>query len=652
VTIGRFRFHLGRFLVVWLIAAVALVVVAWAIPGINVTSTGGAFAAALVVGLLNAVVGPIVSALRLPFTAVSMLLVTLLANALIIWAAGAILPDFDVGGFGDAILGAILLAAITTVLMMVAAVDDEDSYYYAVVRRLARKSGQQVVSDEPGLVCLEIDGLAAPILRRAMRDGHMPELARWVAEGRYRLVEWETDWSSQTGASQAGILLGSNENIPAFRWIEKAERRIVATSNTDDAAEIERLHSNGDGLLANGGASRSNIMSGDATHAILTSSRIAAEKKANPDYRAFYASTFNTTRALVLFGWEVILEWTAALRAKRRGVLPRGHRGGIYPFLRAGVCVILRDLTVYSVISDIFTGRPAVYATFAGYDEVAHHSGIERADTKEALRKLDSAFGRIARAAERAPRPYRIVVLSDHGQTQGATFKQRYGYSLDDLVRLEIEGHVEGVSGEDENRAVVGTAFDEATGQGAESGGKRDKKPSVLDSEAVVLGSGNLGLVYLMREPRRLTKEEIDEAYPTLIPTLRNHPGIGVLLVRSAEHGPLALGAHGIRYLAEDRVEGEDPLRPFGSNAARHLLRTDGFTNCADIMVNSFFDPDTDEGCAFEELIGFHGGMGGEQARPFLLHPVDLPLPDEPIVGAEAVHRVLKGWRRQLQPSG
>src|SRR5262249_45758377 len=244
-----------------------------------------------------------------------------------------------------------------------------------------------------------------------------------------------------------------------------------------------------------------------------------AEKKANPDYRAFYSNSFNVTRSLALFFFEVILEYTAAIRQRRRGVQPHGHRGGVYPVLRGAVCVIGRGLTGYPGVSDIFTGRPPIYATFASYDEVAHHSGIERADTLEALRKLDESFGRIERARRHAPRPYEIVVLSDHGQTQGATFKQRYGETLEEAVRGSPggDGHVTGVAGEDENRAVVGTAFDEATGQGEKSGKKRGKKPSVLDSEAVVLASGNLGLVYLMREQRRLTLEEINEAYPDLI---------------------------------------------------------------------------------------------------------------------------------------
>jgi hypothetical protein len=94
-----------------------------------------------------------------------------------------------------------------------------------------------------------------------------------------------------------------------------------------------------------------------------------------------------------------------------------------------------------------------------------------------------------------------------------------------------------------------------------------------------------------------------------------------------------------------------DPLANFSPNAARHLRRTDGFADVADIMVGSFYDPQLDEGCAFEELISFHGGMGGPQTRPFILHPVEFPLPDGQIVGAASVHALLRGWRRQLQPS-
>src|SRR6201986_5500518 len=110
-------------------------------------------------------------------------------------------------------------------------------------------------------------------------------------------------------------------------------------------------------------------------------------------------------------------------------------------------------------------GPPAVYATFSSYDEVAHHSGLERPDTLEALRKLDQQFGRIDRARRFAPRPYEIVVLSDHGQTQGATFKQRNGYDLHALVNRSLDrATVPRLTPDDENDAKVPHAVAEATG--------------------------------------------------------------------------------------------------------------------------------------------------------------------------------------------
>jgi hypothetical protein len=305
----------------------------------------------------------------------------------------------------------------------------------------------------------------------------------------------------------------------------------------------------------------------------------------------------------------------------------------------------VRDLIVSGVLTDMMRGRPAVYATFSSYDEVAHHSGLERADTLEALRKLDARFAQIERARRYAPRPYEIVVLSDHGQTQGATFKQRNGYGLDQLVERSLSrGDVAGIAGGDEQSAMVGNAVSEATGAQA----KRPKN-DVSDRDVVVLGSGNLGLVYLMEERRRLTLEEIDARHPELLPALRAHPHVGWLLVRSSEHGAVALGARGAHYLADGRVEGEDPLAPFSPTAPRHLLRTDRFEHVADIMVGSFYDPELDDGCAFEELICFHGGLGGLQTRAFILHPSHLQVPAEPIIGAATVHGILAGWRSTLQ---
>ena len=634
-----------RLAISWALTAAAVYIAAAIVPGFEIEETGGAFVVAAAIAIVNAVVPPLVAALRLPGTLISGFLLVLLVDAASLMIADDAFPEaVAVASLADALFAALMIAAVSIVIQALTGTNDDDEYQLRVTKRIARRGDGEVRTDAPGIIFLEVDGLGLPILRAAMRDGSAPNLARWISERGYRLSEWETDLSSQTGASQAGILLGSNEDIPAFRWVEKESGRMMTCSAPADCAEIERRRATGIGLLANGGASRGNLLSGEADEVILTVSRIDAEKRANPGYRSFLANGFNVTRALALFGWEVVLEWTASIRAIRRDVRPRGHRGGIYPFLRGAMCVIVRDLVVYGVLGDMMRGRPAVYATFASYDEVAHHSGLQRADTMEALRKLDQQFGRIDRARRYAARPYEIVVLSDHGQTQGATFKQRNGYGLDELVARSLHaGEVSDYSGGDEQSAMAGHALGEATGR-AEEGAKDD----VSGEDVVVLGSGNLGLVYLMEQPRRLTLEEIEARHPKLIPALREHPHVGWLLVRSSERGALVLGGEGERRLGDGSVDGDDPLAKFSPTAAEHLLRTDGFEHVADIMVGSFYDPELDEGCAFEELISFHGGLGGTQTRPFILHPAHLELPDEPLLGAAAVHGVLAGWRRQL----
>jgi hypothetical protein len=313
----------------------------------------------------------------------------------------------------------------------------------------------------------------------------------------------------------------------------------------------------------------------------------------------------------------------------------------------------------------MYAGLPVAYTTFLAYDEVAHHSGIERADALSTLRQVDRQIGRIEAARRYAPRPYRLVVLSDHGQSQGATFLQRYGTSLEQVVRGAAEaGAVEVAGNSDEALGFLGAGLTEASSGDSRMAGvvrqtsKRrtvdgavrlgEKQEATVDGddlpEVVVMASGCLGLVSFPREPGRMTLERLTERYPRVLPALRGHPGIGFVMVRSGEHGAVAIGARGTNFLDEERVERDDPLASFGPNAARHLRRTDGFEHCADIMVNSTYWRDMDEVAAFEELVGSHGGMGGTQSYPFLLYPADLDLPEEEIVGPEAVHRRLRAW--------
>ena len=136
--------------------------------------------------------------------------------------------------------------------------------------------------------------------------------------------------------------------------------------------------------------------------------------------------------------------------------------------LRAFTTIVSRDVSVQGVINDMAEGWAAIYVDFLGYDEVSHHSGPERIDTLAVLRDLDRQVARIERAARWMPRPYKVVVLSDHGQTQGATFLQRTGTTLADLVAglcgAATSGDEDAEAGRTESSAWLRQARDAAAG--------------------------------------------------------------------------------------------------------------------------------------------------------------------------------------------
>jgi uncharacterized membrane protein YvlD (DUF360 family) len=657
-----------RALVTWVINSLGLWIGAGLVPGVTIDGWGAALLAAAVLGALNAFIWPFLIRFALPVTAWTVGIGALALNGAFVWLVAWVIEEgFVVDRIWQGVLLAAWLTVVSVVVTTVLSVDDDQVFYRSVVKRQMRKEGA-VTSDVPGVLFLEVDGLGYDVLRRALRDGNAPNMARWIDEGTHRLVRWETDWSSQTGAAQTGLLLGSNEDIPAFRWWDKEVGRAVASSAPKDVVAIEARLSTGKGLLHADGASRSNMYSGDAPHSSLTIATLRQQarhtERTGAGYLAYFSNPFAFVRTFVLMVADVAKELWHAAEQERMDVWPRGHRGFVYSLLRAFMVVVQRDLAMSAVIGDVYAGRPVVYATFSGYDEVAHHSGIERPDALAVLRNLDQTFDRIVRATEDAPRPYHVVVLSDHGQSQGATFFQRYGTTLEDVVAEATKTPV--LAGEmgDEGVMHLNVTMSAAAGTGGVPGAiakpftrgttpEDDTLPAVEADvgatadglpEVVTLASGNLGLISFPRIPHRGTLEELEERYPLVVPTLRDHPGVAFLMVRSGKHGPVMIGKGGRHYLQSGRVEGDDPLEPFGHNAAAKARRTDGFPHVADIMVNSTYWPDLEEVAAFEELVGSHGGMGGPQQYPFLLAPVAFAVPDTIMVGPGRVHRQLCDW--------
>ena len=631
---------IGRCIVVIIASTVGVLVSDLIIPGFSVDSLADALLAGTVIGVVNALIFPLLAFVVVPISALTFGIGNLVLSGVVVLFVFDNLPGVDIDGFWSAVGVLLVLAVVSAAVGAVLSADD-DAWFD---RRMAARSrrAKAVVTDVPGIVFIQLDGVSIDVFRRALRSGDLPTLDAWIHEGTHHLTGWRTDWSSQTGVSQCGILHGSNDDMPAFRWVEKATGKVMVSNHPKDAAEIQRRHSDGNGLLAHDGSSYGNLFSGDAERSGLTMSVVGRTKEGRigGSYARYFSNPYHTARTLTSFAHEVWRERRAAGDQRNRDVRPRVERSWSYAGLRAFTTVISRDVSVHAVLNDVAEGRAAIYVDFLGYDEVSHHSGPERADTLAVLRDLDRQIARISRAFQWAPRPYHLVVLSDHGQTQGATFEERYGETLGDVVGR--------LAGSADDTVAPGEAGNTESTQLLRAARGNVKEEHMAEAAATVLGSGNLGLVYLAAEPRRLTLEEIDAAYPGLVSGLVAHPGVGFVLVRSSADGAVVLGARGRHLLDRGVVEGEDPLGAFCDGAVEMVRRTDTFDTCADLMVNSLYDPETDEVAAFEHQVGSHGGLGGSQNRPFLLAPAALSAPPEAIHGPAALHRVLKGWLAEV----
>ncbi|KUN88455.1 phage holin family protein [Streptomyces griseoruber] len=676
----------GRSLAVWAVSTLTMLVLAGILPDFRLQSADGDSATTIAVtaavgagvfGLLSALVWPLLVRLLLLVPALVLGLLVFFLNGSLLLIALRLTPSGQTEAAPEtAVIVAAVMSAVASATGGALAVRDDDAYRRRLYRLAdRRRRGGPPCAATPGTVFLQLDGVGHDVLSAAVDKGLMPTIATWLGrtpgtgpasatDGRpgpgprptHRLTPWHTDWSSQTGASQLGILHGSNHDVPAFRWYEKDSREVMVCNRPTSAAELQRraVERTGDGgLLTLDGASRGNLFGGGADEQALVLSiatrRRGRETRSRAGYFAYFSDPANAVRTALSFVAEVVREIAQSTRARLRKERPRVSRGGLYPFVRAFATVVERDVVVAAVMGDLLAGRTAVYADLVAYDEVAHHSGPLGRDTEQVLGRLDRALALIEKAAEHAPRPYRIVVLSDHGQSPGETFRARYGLTLGDLVRagcgLPVPRRAEHTHSGAEARAAVRAALRRPV----EESGERHR-PSGRRSEPIVLASGNLGLISFPDVPHRMTKEEIDARHPALLSTLANHPGIGFLLVRSEEHGGVVLGAYGAETPLARLDDDPGPLAPFGPGAADAVRRTHSFPHTADIMVNSFHDPADGEVLAFEEQIGSHGGLGGAQSRPFLLSPLTLSVPVDDsglLTGAEHVHRVLRRWLRE-----
>src|SRR5512136_1714451 len=648
-----------RLLILWAIDAVAMWFTITLLPGVTVTAAyvgAVAAAAALLLAVINLFLRPIILLLALPLGFFVTFGVGFLVNAIALLLVARVLPDFQITGLLSAFIAGLVFSLINTIITGVISVDDEDSFYQGVVERLAtRQTYKDKDLSTRGLVMMEIDGLSYHHIQKALAEGYMPTLKQMIEEDGYALSRVDCGLPSQTSACQAGIMFGDNFDIPAFRWYDKDAQKLFVSGK--DAAPLNERYAKGHGLMR-GGSSINNLLAGDAEKSILTAANFKTgtpdeKKRRAEDIYLLALNPYFLMRVIVLLLGDVILELWQGWQQQRKKVEPRQDRlHKFYPFVRASMTVLMRDVSSYPMTLDIVRGAPSIYLTWPGYDEVAHHSGPWTTDAFKTLRQYDRVIARIKDIIERkAPRPYDLLILSDHGQSFGHTFLMRYGFSLKELVEKYVpQGTTVGqTTGGDDGTLQLTSLTGELQnvqeqGVGGSAGkaivkqaGKYADRATTAQLAAgeltapvsiTVCGSGNLGQIYFDLYPRRIKQNELDAAYPGLVAALAQHEGIGLVVVADEAGVPIALGKKGQRNLHTGQVRGEDPLKMYGDPElrAQQVRHVADFPHVGDIIVLSTVYADGTV-AAMDELVRNHGGLGGEHTDAFLFHPEDMTVP-------------------------
>ncbi|MEZ4387835.1 MAG: phage holin family protein [Candidatus Krumholzibacteriia bacterium] len=681
----RFWGILGRYVLVWLVYLLAMLLATSLFPGMSLdTSQQGWWVVALIVpvefAVLVILLRPLLLFLTLPLNALSLGLPSLLFNALILKLTADVNGCLVVTSYRDAFFATVLMTAVATSVIGWLGLDEAYPLLQTLLYRVGRRWGpRRTEGSRRGLLILQIDGLSSRALVHAMKRGRVPTLSALVKSGSHDLVRWSSGLPSNTPAVQAGMLYGTRDDVPGYRWFDREDQTFKVVSSPSTARELdERLQRSGFTPLLAGGSCISSLLSGGADKRLLTVSTMAEFRQSRrleqADLNLFYVSPTAYTGALLAGLWDYLSGLTLGTIGLLRRRRPR-LRGHPLKLAQSAVTnAVMRHAAFFWLRQDMVRGAPVIYSNFVGYDDVAHFSGPTDYEAMVLLAAFDRGLRKLRRFARRhAVLDYDLVVLSDHGQTASVPFRLIDGRSLGQVVADSVGQAVDqGASAGDaayldallrELAAGVGRTgwavrrgertlrrIRDRRGSGADQEARSDRSlPARSDEEAgtderpelAVCVSGCLAHLYLRGEQGRLSLEQLRERCPGLVPALLAHPGVGFAVARLASGEVVALGQHGIRNLNTGEVADQDPLAPFGEPRrwGPELVRLIDGPSSGDLILNGAWLADRKRVVVFEEQTSSHGGLGGPQTMPFVLLPATWNVSPGAITGPEALFR-------------
>jgi hypothetical protein len=507
----------------------------------------------------------------------------------------------------------------------------------------------------PKLLLLQIDGLSARRLERALDDGTMPNLKRWLDSGGARLRRISSATEPSTPVFTAGMMYGRHADVPGFAWYDRALGRTVRMDLPEDVQALERdLRAEGPPLLE-GGTSYGTIWPGGTDDAFfnvasyqLTPPRSLARALAR-GARAVAGGAGPAARILSRMALELAVgSWDFLKWCRRVGTTRFEWR---FLYMRIFVSVVMRDAATQLALLDLERGVPRIFIDYLGYDEYAHRRGPDSELALYNLRGIDHSIGQLQRAAARAPDlGYELFVLSDHGQSATTPFEWICGRDLAAFVLEHVASAAVWPVESDAVKKLVALRELEIWVRTL----SRPLRPpfsayarwlrrrlqprlgGAFDGVEVVTG-GTIAHLYLGGRGR-LPIDEIRRKHPALLDALIGCRAIG-LVVADGRRGPVVFYRGREHPLADERTLALlPPFRAIGcALLRRHLEQAARGPRHGDLILYGAFAPAGE--VAFDFEFGSHGGVGPEELAQFVIHPATVDFPLEGAVAAEAFYR-------------
>ncbi|MFP5506386.1 MAG: hypothetical protein ACLGH6_09325 [Gammaproteobacteria bacterium] len=441
--------------------------------------------------------------------------------------------------------------------------------------RLLRLPVSEGAPTRPGLILVQIDGLARPELERALERGELPFLQRLLGREHYRLRSLYSGLPSTTPAVQAELFYGVPGAVPAFAFRDPATHGIVRMFEPEVAARVEDwLAEHGGAALLDGGSAYADNFTGGAAEAHFCPSSMGwgpTLRAANP--LALIAFLLVNLYSFLRVGVLLVLELSLALADAVRGLIHGQDLVKELKFIptRVGISILLRELCVIGGKIDVARGLPIIHINFLGYDEQSHRRGPRSLFAHWTLKGIDDAIVRLWRAAQRSPwRHYELWVYSDHGQSAARSYPQLQGYGLEAAVAAAF-----GTLDADSPGVRAPGAMSEQTQRVRFLGGERFQRLFAVlgingtDDAAEPPRVAALGPVAHVYAPRELSATERDTIAHELAHTHR----VPIVLTRDAPGTLRAESVDGVFRLPDDAAVLFGAHHPFLASLATDLVR-------------------------------------------------------------------------------